>query len=238
MTGLRPFACAIAVLSLLPLSARPSYTIDLIWSVNGLPYLNISPNDPTAANSGACAGGFRATITTGRCLEVRLTADAIFKAAVVSIGWNSASSGLRLGGTGDLSFGQFGSGPLGLGPTAPNVAGTGDCAGLVGPVSGQGCDTAHGSFGGATAGIVAPGTYTIGSINFDTSGVSVGLFDVLAFLRTGVGGVVDKQGNAAPVQLNGAVIDVSHGPPIPEPATAALLGLGLVALAVSRRAPH
>ncbi len=224
-------ATALVCAALVPGLAGASYTVDLIWSVTGLPYLNISPGDPTAANSGPCAAGALSTITTGRCLEVRLTAAAPFKAAVMSIGWHSGSSGLLLGGTGARSFGLFGSGPPGLAPVSPNVAGTSSCAGIVGPYTGSGCDSAHGSFGGTTAALAPAGTYLIGSINFDTSGVLVGVHDVLAFIRAGVGGVTDKQGNPAPVQLNGAVIDIGHGPPIPEPGTAALLGAGLLALA-------
>jgi hypothetical protein len=44
-------------------------------------------------------------------------------------------------------------------------------------------------------------------------------------LRPGVGGISDGQLEPAPVQVNGAVLNV-----IPEPATASLLGLGVLAL--------
>ena len=221
---MRSFAVAlIASLFLFVGNANANYTIDLIWSDSGTPTLTVDPGDPAQANSGACAAGAQATIATGRCLEVRLTAAANIRAAVMTIGWNAGSSGVVLGGTGGRSHGAFGSGPPTWGPVTPAVAGTADCTGL-------GCDSAHGSFGGGSPTFAPAGVYTIGSINFNTSGAAIGMHDFLAFIRTGVGGALNAKGNPAPIQLNGAILNV-----IPEPGTASLLGLGIVGLVAAGR---
>ena len=80
--------------------ASASYTIDLIWSDTGTKTLTITtPGDPTAAASGACAGGFLSAGLAGRCLEVRLTAAASITAAIVTLGWDAAASGLAVEST-------------------------------------------------------------------------------------------------------------------------------------------
>jgi len=205
-------------------SASANYTIDLIWSDTGTKTLTVTPGDSSAplGSSGACAGGYLFDGGQGRCLEVRLTAAAPVTGALVTLGWNAASSGLAVDHTGLRSFGLYGGGLTGAASVFPSVAGTADCS----PT----CDTAHGSFGGlATASILA-GTYTLGSINFNTSGVLAGSHNILAFLRTGVDGVTDKKFASAAVQLNGAVLNV-----IPEPGTASLLGLGIMGLVLAGR---
>lgn len=220
---MRSFAVAlVASLFLFVGNANASYTIDLLWADNGTPTLTVTPGDGTAANVGSCTTGFFSTETGGRCLEVRLTASSSFKAAIITLGWDNSTSGLVVGQVGSKSFGAFGSGPPGLGPVLPKVAGTADCA--------PACDTAYGSFGGATAGTTGAGVYTVGSINFDTSGVLAGLHNILNFLRTGVDGAVNKGGSPAPIQINGAILNV-----IPEPGTASLLGLGIMGLVAAGR---
>jgi hypothetical protein len=119
------------------------------------------------------------------------------------------------------SFGLFGGSFAPAAPVFPNVAGTADCA--------PACDTAVGSFGGLAAAPFAAGVYTLGSINVDTSGVTLGPHTILNFLRTGVDGVTNKKFVVSPVQLNGAILG------IPEPGTAGLLGLGIFALSLLGR---
>jgi hypothetical protein len=73
----------------------------------------------------------------------------------------------------------------------------------------------------ASRSITWAGSFTIGSINLDTSGVLAGTHTSLPFLRSGVDGVTDKFGNVAQVQVNGAIVWS------PEPATARLVSFGL-----------
>ena len=223
-----PRLLLVAAIGLLAANASANYTIDLIWSDTGTATLTLSPGDPSVGPvGGACAGGFLYDgSATGRCLEVRLTATAPLTAALVTLGWNTAASGLQVDHVGLKSHGIYGaSGFAGASPTQPTVAGTANCAGL-------GCDTAFGSFGGVTGAPLVAGSYTIGSINFDTSGTLVGVHNILVFLRTGIDGVTDRKFNVVPVQLNGALISDA----IPEPGTASLLGLGVLGLcAIARR---
>ena len=207
-------------------NASANYTIDLFWADTGTPTLTLTaPGDPSVGATGApCSSGFLyGGSATGRCLVVRLTATAAVTAAVMTLGWNAAASGLAVDYAGLRSFGLFGGAFAPAAPVLPVSTNAGECVSL-------GCDTAYGSFGGVSAGVIAAGTYTLGSINFDTSGTLGGSHDILNYLREGVGGVTDKKFAPAPVQLNGAVLNV-----VPEPGTAALLGLGVMGLVLAGR---
>jgi hypothetical protein len=227
----KPSATLVAACCLLTGNASANYTIDLIWADTGTATLTAGPGDPGVGATGApCSSGFLYDgSATGRCLIVRLTAAAPVTAALVTLGWNAAASGLAVDHVGLRSFGQFGgSGFPGATPGHPVNTETDDCLSL-------GCDTAFGSFAAVSSGPIAAGVYTLGSINFDTSGFLGGSVEILNFLRTGVDVVTDQNLNPAPVQLNGAILD-SLTPPIPEPGTGSLLGLGVLGLcAIARR---
>jgi hypothetical protein len=78
---------------------------------------------------------------------------------------------------------------------------------------------------------VAPGTYKIGTIVWDTSGTTGGL-ETLTLTRIIVGAVI----NGVIVDVSASVVAGSHIVNIiPEPATASLLGLGLVGLILAGR---
>jgi hypothetical protein len=224
-----PSAALVAVCCLLTGNASANYTIDLIWADTATATLTAAPGDPGVGATGApCSSGFLYDgSATGRCLIVRLTAAAPVTAALVTLGWNAAASGLAVDHVGLRSFGLYGGGLPGAVPVFPVNTGTVDCS--------PACDTAFGSFGGVGGAALAAGVYTLGSINFDTSGFLGGSVEILNFLRTGVDGVTDQKFNLAPVQLNGAILD-SLTPPIPEPGTGSLLGLGVLGLcAIARR---
>jgi hypothetical protein len=221
----KPSAALVAACCLLAGNASANYTIDLIWADTGTATLTAAPGDPGVPATGApCGSGFLyGGSATGRCLVVRLTAAAPLTAAVVTLGWDAAASGLAVDYVGLRSFGLFGGAFAPAAPVFPIPTETTDCVSA-------GCDTAFGSFGGLSTGVIAAGVYTIGSINFDTSGFFVGEHHILNFLRTGVDGVTDKKFNLAPVHLNGAILA------IPEPGTGSLLGLGVLGLcAIARR---
>jgi hypothetical protein len=221
----KPSATLVAACCLLTGNASANYTIDLIWADTGTATLTAGPGDPGVGATGApCSSGFLYDgSATGRCLIVRLTAAAPVTAAVMTLGWNAADSGLAVDFAGLRAFGLFGGGFTGASPVFPVATNAGECVSL-------GCDTAYGSFGGVSTAPIAAGTYTLGSINFDTSGTLGGSHDILSYLREGVGGVTDKKFVAAPVQLNGAILNV-----VPEPGTAALLGLGVMGLVLAGR---
>ena len=205
-------------------TASANYTIDLIWADTGTATLTVLPGDAAAAAGGdLCSTGFISAAGTGRCMLVRFTAAATFKASISTIGWNTAASGVTVDFAANRSYGQWNGLGLSLAPVLPKVAGTVDCA--------PGCDSAYGSFGGATAGAIGAGTYTLGSINFNTSGALAGVHSFTDFFRTGVGDVVNGKGvPGQTVQVNGAILNV-----IPEPGTASLLGLGIMGLVLAGR---
>ena len=140
-----------------------------------------------------------------------------------TLGWDAQSSGVALDFLPSRAFGVFGTAPLGFLSVFPHAIhetlgfDPGDC-----PAT---CDTAYGSFGGVSASAQAAGTYIVGSLGLDLSGATIGTHAILHYLRPGVGGISDGQFEPTPVQLNGVVLNV-----IPEPATASLLGLGVLAL--------
>jgi hypothetical protein len=222
---MRKLAVAVgAVMFFFAGNAGANYTIDLIWADNSSATLTVSPGDPTVgATAGPCSSGFLYNgSATGRCLIVRLTAAVSLTASITTLGWDAATSGLAIDHIGLRSFGGFGGSFAPAAPVFPKVAGTADCS--------PACDTAFGSFGGLSASAFAGGVYTLGSINFDTSGVLGGSHDILNFLRTGVDGTTNKKFIASPVQLNGAILNV-----VPEPGTASLLGLGIMGLVLAGR---
>ena len=198
-------------------SATADYTIDLIWEDGGLSSLQLT--SPTTNPGGSSCHG-RAGVQAGYCLQVQLTADVPFRYAGTTIGWNIASSRIAVSFLPPKSQGPT----MGLGAVTPkSPSTTADCAG-------SGCDTSAGSWGGGTTSTIAAGTYLIGSISFNLAGANVGTHDILNFFRSGIDEIQNGGGVVSPVTLNGAVLNV-----IPEPGSAALLGLGIVGLVLAGR---
>ncbi len=210
-------------LALLPAGpAFASFTIDLIWSGTSSPTLTVAPATANVSPAEApCGSGAPSAAGPGRCLTVRVTAAAPFLSANVNVGWSASGSGIALDHVGARSFGQFGGGPPGANPATP---------GPVDPSPCGFCDTAYGPFGGATPASIPAGTFVVGSLNFDLAGAHVGTHAIAAFASAGTGGVIDAKNAPAPVQINGAILNV-----IPEPGTALLTGIGIALLAASAR---
>jgi hypothetical protein len=116
-----------------------------------------------------------------------------------------------------------------VGDTVPAVPDTGPFPHPGSPCTSKlpGCDHRFSSFGFANPTSVGSGyTYTAGTITLDLTGANMGTFTIATYYREGVDIPSDNANNPH----NVAILDILG---IPEPATAALLGLGLVALAAA-----
>jgi hypothetical protein len=115
---------------------------------------------------------------------------------------------------------------------APFVAGVVEKAGGIGSI----LESWDGSINPANVNppILPAGTYNVGTVVWDTAGASVGSWNVAALIQGTDAFFAIINGNimdvTSMVVLNGGAITI-----IPEPGTAALLGLGLVGLMVASR---
>jgi len=146
-------------------------------------------------------------------LNVILVQDVDLSAATIMVGISDASAGAPKITAATNTPGAYGSVQFNIVPAAPN-------------------GVTVGAFGGLSLSSVGPGTYTLGTVTIQ-AGASTGLFAISPFQRPGIDDWLD----ATAINI---IVPVLHSAPplevIPEPGTAALLGLGLVGLiAVGRR---
>ena len=218
-------ACAFG----LALNANAGVTIDVVFQDGTLPTgITVDPGDPLAP--GCEFGGYASgSVATGRCMDVILysTDDIISMGATVAY---SSSNGLALGSAyewiGVVTARNLMGVPIAFCSPMGGVADTGsqlnsfDCSTPLPPVAGQ---------------QLAPGTYKIGTIVWDTSGVTPGTETIAAYINTLFDGVIALiNGNI--VNTTPSVVVRSHIMTIvPEPGTVSLLGLGLVGLILAGR---
>jgi len=146
-------------------------------------------------------------------LNVVLNSDVDLSAATIMVGIADASgTAPKITAATNTPPPSLGSVQFNISPPAPN-------------------GSTVGAFGGLSLGSQAPGVFTIGTVTVQ-AGAGVGNFAINPFQRAGVDDWLDASAiNVIIPTLNGATLNV-----IPEPGTAALLGLGLVGLiAVGRR---
>jgi hypothetical protein len=216
-------ACAFVVQS-----ANAGVTIDVVFVDATVPSgITVLPGDPDAPGC-TFSGFYGRTVSTGRCMDVIMTTTDEIIGMGTSVTFDT-DNGLVLAamyewvGVG-VSFNKSGT----LQASCSPPGGLTDFGGVI-----QSFDC-----------IIAPpnappqmvvGTYTIGTIFWDTSGVTVGTEVIAAYINSLIDGVIALiDGNV--VDISSLVVVGSHIlTVIPEPGTASLLGLGLVGLILAGR---
>jgi hypothetical protein len=204
--------------------ARAGVTIDVVFQNATSPSgITINAGDP--GSSGWCGGGYPYVPSPGYCMDVILTTTLSLIAGSARVGYDS-DNGLSV-----LRFNEW----RGVGVQFDPKSGAAlkSCTPVDG-VTDSGSEIGEFDCGIASPNAppsVAPGTYQIGTIVWDTSGTSVGT-EGINVLITGAGAVIN--GNI--IDYTGMVVAGSHILNIvPEPGTASLLGLGLVGLVLTSR---
>jgi hypothetical protein len=202
-------------------SAMAGVTIDIEFQDSLAPTLTMSPGD---AGPGCVFTGFYGrSAATGRCMDVILTTTDPLISLNASVAYDS-DNGLAVASFNEwkgvgVAFNMLGT------PTknCSNFDGVGDSGSVVGIFE---CSVAPPN--GPPS--VAPGTYRLGTIVWDTSAVTGS--EAMSLVNVIVGAVI----NGVITDVSSSVVTNATGINIiPEPGTAALLGLGLIGLILSGR---
>jgi hypothetical protein len=206
-------------------NARAGVTVDVHfqdWTLTS--GLSVLPND-TAAPGCVFTGFYGRSVTTGRCMDVILTTTLPLIGGSARVGY---TSGLGLA---VASFNEW----KGVGVSFTMLgAPLKSCSPFDG-VTDSGTEVGKFDCGIAPPNAppsMAPGTYRIGTIVWDTSNTPTPGLETISALITGVGAIIN--GNI--IDYTGIVVPGVHILNIiPEPGTASLLGLGLVGLILAGR---
>jgi hypothetical protein len=209
--------------------ARAGVTVDVHFQDGTGKALTISAGDPGPG----CAGGFYGPIPSGYCMDVVLTSQELINAMTVSVGYDT-NDGLSF----HSAYAWRGYPSAGGGKAPPPCSSAGEIIEA----------TEETGWGGALQmfGLYCPfgrpdlplgfGTYRLGTTVWDTSGTTAGNTTIQAFF-SGIDGILAVRGgnfvditDEPTTVLNGAVLRI-----VPEPGTAALLGLGFVGLVLTAR---
>jgi len=228
MSKPHPFALLAGLASLLLLAndARAEITIDVLFRDATFPSgISISPGDP---GPGCFFGGYYGgSVSTGYCMDVILTTPLPLIGLGISVAYDT-DTGLvpaavrEWAGVG-VSFNKVGTvqkscAPVGgIALDTPGLISSFDC--LIEPPS--------------MPPVMDPGTYRLGTIIWDVSGLTPGLTTIAAVIAAGDGVAAVINGNAYIPEIDMLVLG-SHNI-VPEPGTAALLGLGFVGLVLAAR---
>ena len=208
-------------------SANAGVTFDVVFQDATVPTgITLSPGDPGFGC--AFTGYYQRSVTTGHCMDVILksTVDIIGMGTSVTYDTDNGlvlTSMYEWRGVG-VSFNK--SGTLQAACTPPG--GLTDYGGVI-----QSFDCIVALPNAPPQ--MAAGTYRIGTLIWDTSGYTGGLSVIAAYINSPIDGVA--------AVINGNIVDISSQVVvgshllgiIPEPGTASLLGLGLVALVLVGR---
>jgi hypothetical protein len=210
-------------------SANAGVTVDVIFNDATVPTgITIAKGDP---GPGCTFTGYYArTVATGFCMDVVMTSTFSMVALGTSVAY-STNHGLAIQsmyewrGLG-VAFDKSGNPTANCAPPA-GLTNTGstiqsfDC--IIAPPNGPPS--------------IAPGTYKIGTIVWDTSGTTTGTETISTVIGGADGVVAVINGNIMTYIVSGGYLQVkSHILTIiPEPGTASLLGLGLVGLVLAGR---
>jgi len=215
-------------------SAGAGVTIDLLWEDTGSPTFAPTfvqpgePGDPGANDR--CQGANYPTSDPGRCLRVVWSTSEPLYSGSVSLTYYSGPSGL------DARFASFFA-PFNRLPAGPSnfflgypdaTVDVDDDAGVIQAFSGR-VDLPPPGDGSSG---LAPGTYLVGTVVFDFSGYRTFYSQIDAALLVGDGFFGLNGQEITDVELRSAYI-IFEG--VPEPATAVLLGSGLLGLGWARR---
>jgi hypothetical protein len=210
-------------------SANAGVTFDVVFRDATVPSgITVLPGDPGAP--GCTFGGYYgAVVTDVRCMDVILRTTDPLIAAGISVTYDS-DNGLAL-----ASVNQW----IGLGVAFDKQGGvTKSCsppagvADLGGTISSFACIVAPPPNGPPS---LAPGTYHIGTIVWDTSGATIPGVEAISAYMGGADGVGAVINGIITDTTTSAVLGTHLLTIVPEPGTAFLLGLGLVGLILAGR---
>ena len=223
--ALATLACAFMVQS-----ANAGVTIDVVFQDATVPSgITIDPANPADMLGPGCVftGYYGNSVATGRCMDVILTTTDEIVGMGTSVTYDTAG-GLVLAGMREwlgvgVSFNK-------LGTVQASCTPPGGLTDVGGAIQSFDCIIAP----PVAPPQMAPGTYRIGTIIWDTSGVTASS-TVAAYINSLIDGVIAVIGGNT-VDISSQVVVGTHILTlIPEPGTASLLGLGLVGLVLAGR---
>jgi hypothetical protein len=208
-------------------SANAGVTIDLHFRDATVPTgITINAGD---LGPGCLFGGYAGgSVASGYCMDVVMTSDHAFVGMAATVTYDS-DNGLAIG-----SMYEWVGPVVGWSRGAPNAwcSPPGGLQDVGGEIRSFDCVVAP----PAPPPSVAAGTYTIGTIVWDTSGTTSGTEVIAAMINDLIDGVAAIiNGNVVTLTSADVVVGSHILTIIPEPGTASLLGLGLVGLILAGR---
>ncbi|MBW1684605.1 MAG: PEP-CTERM sorting domain-containing protein [Deltaproteobacteria bacterium] len=199
--------------------ARAGVTVDVLFQDGTGSALTINEGD---AGPGCSFGGYYAgSVSTGRCMDVVMTTTYDWIGFGTSVTYDS-DNGLGVGSMYEwwgleVAHPQYCTPPIGL----EDKGGVIEQFGCLMPPP-------------VNPPVLSPGTYKLGTIIWDTTGTTEGSETIAGYIDDLIDGMIAViDGNLVFVDNSGTIMNSAVLNIIPEPGTAALLGLGLVGLVLA-----